>query len=118
MYFQKMQVWKKAKILTIETYKICKTLPPEEKFALGDQMRRAAISIISNIAEGSGRGSQNEIRQFLRIARGSTSELLAQLIVCHELCFIPSEKSELIINMALEVQNMLSALISKPTYDN
>ena len=118
MYFQKMIVWSKAKILTIETYKLCKQLPIEEKYALGDQMRRAAISIISNIAEGSGRGSQNEIRQFLRIARGSVSELLAQLIICQELSFFPAEKSNSMINLALEVQNMLSALIVKSSYDN
>ena len=68
-------VWQKAMDLTIEVYRLVKFLPREETYALSDQMRRAAVSIPSNIAEGHGRNSNKEFANFLSIARGSLTEL-------------------------------------------
>ena len=68
-------VWQKAMDLTTEIYRLIKFLPREETYALSDQMRRAAVSIPSNIAEGHGRNSNKEFANFLSIARGSLTEL-------------------------------------------
>ena len=68
-------VWQKAMDLTTEIYRLVKFLPREETYALSDQMRRAAVSIPSNIAEGHGRNSNKEFANFLSIARGSLTEL-------------------------------------------
>ena len=117
MNFQKMIVWDKAKQLTIGTYKIVKELPKEEIYSLSDQMRRAAISIISNIAEGSGRVTSRETRYFLGVARGSVNELHVQLLVCQELEYLPHEKSVPLMELAEEVRKMLTSLIQKDIYE-
>ena len=116
MNFQKMIVWTKAKNLTVATYKLVKFLPKEENYALSDQMRRAAISIISNIAEGSGRISDRDQRHFLSMARGSVNELHAQLIVSIELEYFTREQVTPLVNLIDEVRNMLTALINRESY--
>ena len=72
-------VWQKSMDLVVEIYKITKILPKYETYGLADQMRRAAISIPSNIAEGQGRNSSREFVHFLKISRGSCAELDTQL---------------------------------------
>ena len=99
--FKELIAWKKAMELTIEVYKLIKLLPIEERFALADQMRRAAVSIPSNIAEGHSRTSTKEYLHFLSIARGSKSELETQLYICVELNYLNRsfiEKSLLLID--------------------
>ena len=73
--YKNLVVWQKSMVLTLNIYKIVKKLPKEEMFALSDQMRRAAVSIPSNIAEECGRRLQGELKYFLRIASGSAAEL-------------------------------------------
>ena len=73
--YQDLIVWQKSMQLVKEVYTLVKTLPKEEQFALSDQMRRAVVSIPSNIAEGYGRNSTNDYIRFLNIARGSKYEL-------------------------------------------
>ena len=80
--YTELLVWRKAMELTAEVYRIVKMLPKEELFALSDQMRRAAVSIPSNIAEGQARTSTREFLKFLSIAKGSKAELETQLILC------------------------------------
>ena len=80
--FQDLIVWKKAIQLTSETYRLVKKLPNEERYALSDQMRRAAVSIPSNIAEGQARHTKREFIQFLHIAKGSNAELMTQYLIC------------------------------------
>lgn len=116
MNFQKMIVWDKAKKLTVDTYKLVKDLPKEEIYSLSDQMRRAAISVISNIAEGSGRVTSRETRYFLGVARGSVNELHAQLMVCQELEYLPQDQTEPLMELAEEVRKMLTSLIQKDFY--
>ncbi|EHO40241.1 S23 ribosomal protein [Caldithrix abyssi DSM 13497] len=89
--FTDLDVWKKGREIRIEIYKLCKTLPREEKFVLIDQMKRAAISVTANIAEGFGRYHFKENIQFLRMARGSLYELLDHLITCKDQNFIKEE---------------------------
>ncbi len=92
-------------------YEITKHLPAEEKFGLIGQMRRSAISIPSNIAEGWGRLSRKSYVQFLRIARGSLYELETQILITKELNYI--ESSEVIENSIVEISKMLNALIRR-----
>jgi len=80
--YRDLIVWQKAMDLTVEIYRIAKKLPKEELFSLSDQMRRAAVSIPSNIAEGNGRQTKGEFQHFLRIAKGSAAELETQLLIC------------------------------------
>lgn len=90
--FEKLEVWKKAKELSIFIYKLTKQLPDEEKFGLISQMRRSSISIASNLAEGSSRSSSNEQSHFYTIAYSSAIELLNQLIISFELGFITEKQ--------------------------
>ena len=76
--------WQKAMDLVTEIYRLTKQLPKEEVFGLASQLRRAAVSIPSNIAEGQGRLSKGEFRTFLGNARGSLSELETQILICQE----------------------------------
>ena len=80
--FRDLTVWQKAMDLTVEIYKLIKNLPKEETFALSDQIRRAAVSIPSNIAEGQGRVTAKEFIRFPSMARGSLCELSTQIEIC------------------------------------
>lgn len=106
-------VWQKAMDLTVEIYRLVKFLPREETYALSDQMRRAAVSIPSNISEGYGRNSTKEFINFLFIARGSLSELKTQLQICNRLNYFSESESEYVLNLSSEVYKILNALISK-----
>ena len=109
--FRRMLVWQKAMILTSSVYKIVKGLPKEEMYALGSQLRRCAVSIPSNIAEGSKRGTKKDFLQFLRIASGSAAELETQLILAEEEYAIKGI-SDTLRNLN-ELQRMLESLMSK-----
>ena len=98
--------------LTIEIYKIAKFLPKEETYALSDQMRRAVISIPSNIAEGQGRNSDKEFINFLSIARGSLWELETQLEICLRIGYLDTNQTSNAYNLITEVSKMLNALSS------
>ena len=87
-------------------------LPKEETFALSDQMRRAAVSIPSNIAEGYNRNSDKELLQFLYISRGSTAELETQIIIAINLQYFSNSDAEKAMNLCNEVRKMLNSFIS------
>ena len=99
--------------LVDEIYRLVRLLPKEEIFALSDQMRRAAVSIPSNIAEGYERKSKKEYSQFLSMARSSRAELETQLIIGVRQGFFAQEKTEKAFDLCDEVGKMLNALISK-----
>ena len=84
-YFEKLIVWQKALELTQVIYTLTKQFPKEEQFALANQMRRASVSVMSNIAESSGRSSTPDRNHFLTMARGSSMELASQVILSHRL---------------------------------
>lgn len=99
--------------LLVEIYRIVKKLPREEIFVLSDQMRRAALSIPSNIAEGRSRSSEKDFLRFLFIARGSKAELETQLLACIRLDYLDEAEVEGALNLCSEVGRMLNAMISK-----
>ncbi len=109
--YKDFQVWQKAMDLTVEIYKLVKLLPKEETYALSDQMRRAVVSIPSNIAEGQGRNSNKEFMNFASISRGSLSELETQLQICIRLNYITEKDAENALNLCGEVGRMLTNLI-------
>ncbi len=110
--YKKLLVWQKAFFLSVEVYKITKSFPDEEKFGLVSQMRRSAISISSNIAEGAGRASKKEFVNFLSIAKGSCNELENQVLMSEKLEFMNSNKSAQLQNTCFEILKMISKLIS------
>ena len=85
---ENLEVWKKAIDFVVEVYKTTDSFPPEERFGLTSQIRRASVSIPSNIAEGAARASKKEFLYFLSISQGSTSEVSAQLLIAHRLGFV------------------------------
>ena len=106
-------VWQKAIDLSVEIYRLVKLLPKAETYALSDQMRRAVISIPSNIAEGQGRNSAKEFVNFLSIARGSQKELETQLYICTKIGYVTEEEVSTALNLCEEIGKMLNSLIMK-----
>ena len=106
-------VWQKSMDLTDKVYSISKKLPKEEIHGLSSQMRRAAVSIPSNIAEGHGRYTENEFRSFLSIAHGSCMELETQLEICVRQKYLTDGEAEEIFELLNEVSKMLTAMIIK-----
>lgn len=108
--FRQLKVWQKAMDLTIEVYKLVKLLPREELYSLSDQMRRAVVSIPSNIAEGQGRQTDREYVRFLSVARGSLWELLTQIEICERLNYLAKDKTTKVRTLIIEISKMLNAL--------
>lgn len=106
--YRKLLVWQKAMELVVAVYEVVNKLPNHEKYALADQMRRAAVSIPSNIAEGQKRASNKEIIQFSGIALGSAAEIETQLLLTTKLYDIDTSVQ---LALAEEVSRMLSGLI-------
>ncbi len=113
--YKDLIVWQKAMDLVMETYSLINYCPKEENFALSNQMRRAVISIPSNIAEGQQRNSTKEFVHFLSIARGSKGELETQLLICVRLKYLEKEKVDKAMMLCQEIGKMLNTLISKLT---
>jgi four helix bundle protein len=98
--------------MTVVVYKVTQTFPRAEMFGLSSQMRRAAVSVASNIAEGRGRLSQGEFRQFLGMAQGSNCEVQTQILVAKSLNMGNLESLAEAEHLSIEVGKMLSALIA------
>lgn len=105
-----LKVWQQSISFVKLLYQATATFPKEELFGLSSQMRRAAVSIPSNIAEGYGRHSQRELLRFLTIAVGSTSELETQLIICQQLGYLSAEDYQLLQCSLSSIAKMLNAL--------
>ena len=110
--FENLLVYQKARILVKEVYKVQRRFPADERYALGDQIRRSITSVTSNIAEGSGRESFKEKIHFLRISSGSMSELETQLTLCLKLGYISQEECNATSEKLVSVWKQLNALIS------
>ncbi|NJX14969.1 four helix bundle protein [Tamlana crocina] len=104
--FEDLKIWQKAMDITESCYKATENFPIEEKYGLTSQLRRSAISIPSNIAEGAGRNTNGEFKQFLGIANGSSFELLTQLYLSKRLNLITENNVRPIINEVIEVTKM------------
>lgn len=111
--FQQLKIWQKAMDVTEHTYRLTTQFPKEEKYGLISQMRRCAVSIPSNIAEGSGRNTDGEFKNFLGISSGSSSELITQLLLSERLQLASKENIEPILDQLIEIQKMNYTLIQK-----
>ena len=111
--FTDLNTWKEGHQLVLMIYKLLKKYPKEETFALCDQMRRASISITSNIAEGFGRQTIKEKIQFYYQAQGSLTEIKNQLIASKDLNYISQNEFDAIINQANIAHQLLQGLITK-----
>jgi len=110
--FKKLIIWERGVEIVKETYNLSKLLPSEEKFALISQITRAAVSIPSNIAEGSSRRSKKEYFRFIEIALGSAFELETLLLIINELNMIEHSTTEKLYNLIVEEQKMLNSFLS------
>jgi four helix bundle protein len=108
--YRDLRVWQQAMVLAQSVYEATKAFPAEERFGLTAQMRRAAVSIPSNIAEGRGRGTDAELIRFCSIAYGSLMELETQAELADRLGFLPRESLDVIASGCAEVGRMLNAL--------
>ncbi|MDX2136478.1 MAG: four helix bundle protein [Chloroflexota bacterium] len=113
--FRKLAVWQKSYQLTLKVYQSTGSFPKEELFGVTSQMRRAAASIPANIAEGSGRGTDMELRRFCQIALGSANELEFFMMLSRDLGYLEIQPYEKLNMDILEVQRMLASLIQKLT---
>ena len=116
--FKDLFLWQRAMDLVVEVYDRVKKLPKEELFALSDQIRRAVISIPSNIAEGQGRNSSKEFIHFLSIAKGSMAELETQLLLCVRINYLKELEIEKAMSLVEEVGKMLHSLQKRLTTNN
>ncbi len=117
-HYSEMIVWQKAMDLVDEIYRLTRLLPKEELFSLSNQMRRAAVSVPSNIAEGHGRQTEKDFRQFLSVAKGSVFELQTQLTICIRQQFVSEEDADLALSLCDEVGKMLTKLITSAPAKN
>lgn len=108
--FEKLEVWIASKEFAVYIYKITIVFPEEEKYGLVSQLRRAAISISSNIAEGSSRTSSKDQARFYQIAYGSLIEVMSQLLISIELEFLEKENEDIIREKVSKISNKLNAL--------
>ena len=111
--FTNLKVWQKAHSFTINIYKMTKDFPADEKFGLVSQIRRASISIQSNLAEGCGRNTDKELARFVAIAQGSAFEVRCQLILAKDLGYITDNKFSLFEQKIVEISRMLNSLQQK-----
>jgi four helix bundle protein len=111
--FKELVVWQRSVQLATEIYRLSASFPTSERFGLTNQLRRASVSIASNIAEGYGRSTKGEYLQFLGHARGSICELQTQLIIATTLGFCPNKEAEPVERLSADVSRMLIALMKK-----
>src|SRR5579863_9389636 len=109
--FRNLTVWQRGIELTVAVYKLTSVFPDTEKFGLSNQIRRAAVSIASNVAEGYGRSTRGEYLQFLGHARGSCSEVETQIVIAKELGFGSGEQLRVTEELCSEVGRMLGAMM-------
>ena len=114
-HYRELIVWQKAMDLADEVYTLTRHLPKEELYALADQMRRAAVSVPSNIAEGHGRQTDKEFRQFLSVAKGSVFEIETQLMICMRQHYLSEVQTKSALSLCGEVGKMLTRMITSVT---
>lgn len=113
--FKNLRVWERAHQFSIEVYRASGKFPPDERFGLTSQVRRAAVSIESNIAEGCGRDSDPDFARFLRMAMGSAFEVECQLLLARDLDFLTNTEFDELVSILDEIKRMQNSLISKLT---
>jgi four helix bundle protein len=111
--FRDLIVWQRSIQLSVAIYRLTADFPRDEIYGLTSQLRRAGVSVASNIAEGYGRGSTGEYKQFLGMARGSNMEVQTQLAIAKELDFGAIERREIAESLSHEVGKMVVAMMNK-----
>ncbi len=106
--FKDLEIWKRSRIFCSKIYAETANFPKNEKFGITNQLRRASVSIPSNIAEGSSRASNKEFSRFLEIAIGSAYEIETQLLISNDLKFLEFETLESLLNELEEIIKMIS----------
>jgi four helix bundle protein len=114
-HYQELIVWQKAMDLVVFIYQTTRCLPREEQFGLTVQLRKAAISIPSNIAEGQGRNTPGDFLHFLAVARGSLQELETQIIIAERLHYITADKRNEFFVLSSEVGRLINGLSNSIT---
>ena len=109
--YNDLEIWKKGVDFVVKVYDITKSFPKDEIYGITNQMRRAAVSIPSNIAEGSGRNSNKEFVHFLYISYGSCLELETQILISERLGLLGKDKKDAMLVNILELRKMISGLI-------
>jgi len=117
-HYRDLEIWRKGVDLVKQTYTITKQFPNDEMYGLTSQVRRAAVSVPSNIAEGQSRHSQKEFRQFLAIALGSIAELETQMIIACELGYTGEQCTKEILALTDTLTRMTKGLIKSLTAQN
>jgi four helix bundle protein len=110
--FKELKVWQKAHGLTVAIYSSSRSFPKDEIYGLTSQLRRAAVSVGANIAEGCGRRSDGEFVRFLQIARGSASEVEYHLLLGRDLKFLSETQYKDLEGKLVEIQRMLTSLVT------
>jgi four helix bundle protein len=116
--FRQLKVWEKSHQLALTIYRITASFPREETYGLASQIRRAASSIPSNIAEGCGRDGDPELARFCIIARGSASELEYQLLLARDLKLLQPNDYETLSQQTIDIKRMLTVLVQKLTAES
>ena len=116
--FRQLKVWEKSHELALAVYHTTASFPREETYGLASQIRRAASSIPSNIAEGCGRNGDAELARFCIIARGSASELEYQLLLARDLKLLQPANHETLSQQTVEIKRMLTVLVQKLTAES
>lgn len=116
--FRQLKVWQKSHQLALNLYQITASFPRAEAYGLTAQIRRAAVSIPSNLAEGCGRSGDAELARFCNIARGSASELEYQLLLAHDLNLIQLDDYEQLVQQTTDIKRMLTVFARKLKADS
>lgn len=113
--FQQLLIWQKGMDVVAGVYELVRLLPKEELFGLRSQLTRAAVSIPSNIAEGSSRGSEKDYKRFIEIALGSAFEVETQLLIAQRGSMLPADATIVVLDAVREEQMMLQSFIRRLT---
>ncbi len=111
--FRRLEVWRAAHQAACEVYRLSASWPLDERFGLTSQIRRASVSVVSNIAEGAGRMSDRELCRFVRIARGSNQEVLAQVLIAESLGFLAPDEVTTLRRRVERIGAMLSGMLKR-----
>ncbi|HLZ41682.1 MAG TPA: four helix bundle protein [Candidatus Sulfotelmatobacter sp.] len=110
--YRDLVAWRKAMILVVQVYRATRTFPKDELYGLTSQLRRAAVSVPSNIAEGQARYSRREFHHFLSNARGSLAEVETQIMLAADLTYLPPKDAETLLLKSAELGRILNGLIA------
>ena len=115
--YQDLIAWQKAKAFATEIYRVTEPFPKAEIYGLTSQLRRAAVSVASNIAEGQGRSTRKDYRNFVLLARGSLLELETQVVICGRVGYIAGDECERLKGKTREIGRMINGLVRYLTPD-